>query len=306
MNQVLLPAVPNGFAHRFVLIDDLRMHYVEGGAEGGAETIVLLAGFPESWFAWRKVMPILAERYRVIALDLPGQGDSDKPIDGYDTQCLAGRVHDLISSFSLTHYYLAAHDVGAWVAFPYAMMFGNEVKRLALLDAGIPGVTLPGKLPTGPEQAWRTWHFPFHAIPDLPEALISGKERVYLDWFLRRKAADPSSFGEMDIDEYLRIFTAPGGLRAGLAYYRAVPLSIKQNHALTKKGKLTMPVLALSGDQGSIANMAAPLAPFATNVRGETLTKCGHFLPEEQPGDVARALSRFFDDDAAQVHEVEL
>ena len=294
MMQALLPPAPDGFVHHFALIDGVRMHYVMGGTEDRTETVVLFAGFPESWFAWRKVMPILVERYRVIALDLPGQGDSDKPTDGYDTQTLATRVHALVSSLGLERYYLAAHDVGAWVAFPYAMMFGNEVQRLALLDAGIPGVTLPDMLPTAPDRAWRTWHFPFHAIPDLPEALIMGKERVYLDWFLRRKTADPSSFSEADIDEYERIFLAPGGLRAGLAYYRAVAQSAEQNRASVEKGKLSMPVLALSADQGSITDMAKPLQPFAAELSGETIEQCGHFLPEEQPDEVARALTTFF------------
>lgn len=278
--------------HRFMLINGLRTHFVIGGPDN-AEVVVLLAGFPETWFAWRKVIPLLTKTYRVIALDLPGQGDTDKPLEGYDTQALAEHVHSLLVHVGVTRYFLAGHDVGAWVAFTHALVFPQDVKRLVLLDAGIPGVTLPHMLPTAPDRAWRTWHFPFHAIPDLPEALIEGKERVYLGWFLRRKAADPSSFSEADIDEYLRVFRSPGGLRAGLAPYRAVTGSAEQNRALVAQGKLTMPVLALSADQGSLADMASPLRPFASDVRGETIAACGHFLPEEQPDAVARVLMDF-------------
>jgi len=286
------PILP-GFAHRFGTIEGTRLHYVIGGKEEG-ETVVLLAGYPESWFAWRKVMPLLAGRYRVIVPDLPGQGDSDRPQGGYDTQSLATALHALLGKLDARRYHLAAHDVGAWVAYPYAALFGDEVSSLTLLDAGIPGITLPDALPVAPERAWRTWHFAFHAIPDLPELLIAGKERAYLDWFLRRKTANPQTFTDADIDEYLRVLTKEGGLRAGLAYYRAADVSARQNRELSTRGKLRMPVLALSADQGSIADMAGPLRAYADEVHGATLAHCGHFLPEEQPAAVAEELLRFF------------
>ncbi len=240
-----------GFEHRFATVQGVRLHYVTGGKEDG-EAVVLLAGFPESWFAWRKVIPLLAPTYRIIAPDLPGQGDSDRPQSGYDTQTLAAVVQDLLRQLGLTRYCMAAHDVGAWVAYPYAALYGGEVRRLALMDAGIPGITLPEALPTAPDRAWRTWHFAFHGLPDLPEMLISGRERHYLDWFLRRKTANPDAFSDDDITEYLRVFVKDGGLRAGLAYYRAASLSAQQNRELAARGKLTMPVLALGADQGSI------------------------------------------------------
>jgi microsomal epoxide hydrolase len=284
--------MPTEFVHRFETVDGVRLHYVEGGKPDG-DTIVLLAGFPESWYAWRKVMPLLAAHYRIVAPDLPGQGDSDCPINGYDTASLATAIHRLLGKLGVDRYYLAAHDIGAWVAYPYAAMFGDEVRRLILMDAGIPGVTLPDTLPHAPDRAWRTWHFSFHAVSDLPEMLIAGKERVYLDWFLRRKAANPACFSEADIDEYLRTFTRIGALRAGLAYYRAAEESARQNKLLLEKGTLKMPLLALSADHGSIPDMAAPLRAYADDVHGETIAQCGHFLPEEQPEAVAAAMRRF-------------
>jgi pimeloyl-ACP methyl ester carboxylesterase len=284
-----------GFSHHFETVHGLRLHYVEGGDER-ADPLVLVAGYPESWYAWRRVMPLLAGRFRVIAVDLPGQGDSDKPLDGYDTGTIAGLMHYLLRQIGLsrTGYGLVAHDVGAWVAFPYAMRFASEVRKLVLMDAGIPGVTLPDSLPATPDRAWRTWHFPFHTIPDLPEMLIAGRERIYLDWFLRRKAADPFSFEEADLDEYERVFTQPGALRAGLAFYRAATQSAAQNLALTTQGKLKMPVLAMSADQGSIPDMAEALRAHAADLSGVRLVRCGHFLPEEQPQAVAEHLLRFF------------
>lgn len=283
----------DGFRHRFRTVDSVRLHYVEGGRPDGTP-VVLLAGFPESWYAWRKVMPDLAATHPVVAVDLPGQGDSDRPAGGYDTQALAEAVHGLLRQLDITSCFLAAHDVGAWVAFPYAALFGDEVRRLVLMDAGIPGVTLPEALPTAPDRAWRTWHFAFHAVPDLPESLISGREPEYLDWFLRRKAADPGVFSDADMAEYLRVFRREGGLRAGLAYYRAAALSARQNRELIARGRLAMPVLALGSDQGSIPDMASPLLAFADDVRGATLPFCGHFLPEEQPEAVVREMLAFF------------
>ena len=282
-----------GFEHRYATIAGVRLHYVTGGNPDG-DVLVLLAGFPESWFAWRKVMTRLAATYRIIAPDMPGQGDSDRPASGYDTQTLAVMVHGLLHQIGVRRYFLAAHDVGAWVAYPFAALFGDEVRRLALLDAGIPGITLPDALPIAPERAWRTWHFAFHSIADLPEMLIAGREREYLDWFLRRKAANPEAFSDADLEEYLRVFRKDGGLRAGLAYYRAAATSAEQNRALCAGGKLKMPVLALGSDQGSIPDMASPLRAFAEDVRGGTIAHCGHFLPEEQPDAIAAELAAFF------------
>ncbi|MBB6248439.1 alpha/beta hydrolase [Rhodanobacter sp. A1T4] len=282
-----------GFEHRYETVGGTRLHYVEGGQSDG-DIVVLLAGFPESWFAWRKVIPQLAPNFKVIAIDLPGQGDSDRPLDGYDTQTLAIKVHGLLEQLNIKRYFMAAHDVGAWVAYPYAMLFSDEVERLALFDAGIPGVTLPDALPIAPDRAWRTWHFAFHAIPDLPELLIAGHEREYLDWFLRRKTANPATFSDGDIEEYLRIFKKDGGLRAGLAYYRSAAQSAIQNKALSGKGKLKAPLLAVGSDQGSIADMASPLRAYADDVRGLIIANCGHFLPEEQPKAVAEELIAFF------------
>ncbi|WP_130835681.1 alpha/beta fold hydrolase [[Erwinia] mediterraneensis] len=282
-----------GFEHRYATIEGVRIHYVTGGNPAG-DTLVLLAGFPQSWYAWRKVMQQMGATYHIVAPDLPGQGDSDRPETGYDTRSLAEKVHGLLRQLRIHRYFLAAHDVGAWVAWPCAARYPDEVRKLALLDAGIPGVTLPEALPVSPDNAWKTWHFAFHTLPDLPEALIAGRERLYLEWFLKRKTAAPDTFSDEDINEYLRVFCSSGGLRAGLAFYRAVTQSAQQNRDLQAKGKLKMPILAVSAGQGSIADMAAPLRAFADEVTGVVVPHCGHFLPEEQPQAIARELSAFF------------
>lgn len=294
MTSTRLPAAPDGFTHRFKRAGGLRFHYVEGGRDD-APPLVLLAGYPQSSFAWCHVMTELRDDFHIVAIDLPGQGDSDKPLDGYDTETVARRLHDLITELDLGQYYLAAHDVGAWVAFPYAHLFEDEIRALVLMDAGIPGVTLPEHLPSSSDKSYRTWHFPFHAVADLPELLLEGRERPYLEWFFREKTAHPGRCDEEALSEYLRIFTAPGALRAGLAFYRALARSAEQNRSLAEARRLALPVLGLGADQGSIPDLGGALAAFCADIRSETIQDCGHFQPEEQPAAVANVLRRFFD-----------
>ncbi|OAP21686.1 MULTISPECIES: alpha/beta fold hydrolase [Amycolatopsis] len=184
-----LPALPlpglAGFAHRWV--DGI--HAVDGGQPAGP-AVVLLAGFPQTWWAWRKTMPALAERFRVLAIDLPGQGHSARPYDSYDTHTVASRVQAAVTALDVPQYWLAAHDIGAWVAFSLALQHEERLHGVALLDAGIPGVTLPESIPTD-HRAWKTWHFAFHLVPDLPETLLTGRERDYVDWFLKAKSRSP-------------------------------------------------------------------------------------------------------------------
>lgn len=282
------------FSHHYATVEGVRMHYVSGGNKQG-QPLVLLAGFPQSWFAWRSVMARLSDRYFIIAPDLPGQGDSDKPYAGYDTVSLAHKVQGLLQQLGISRYCLAAHDVGAWVAWPFATLYREQVIKLALLDAGIPGVTLPDALPATPDKAWKTWHFAFHLLPDLPEALIEGREEIYLEWFLKRKAVSPMVFGNDEMAEYTRLLKQNGALRAGMAPYREISVSAEQNRNLLRElGKLDVPLLAVSADQGSIPDMAIPLSEFAANVSGIKIAHCGHFIPDEQPQALADALREFF------------
>ena len=281
-----------GFKRGFSTIDGTRIHYVTGGRPD-REVIVLFPGFPQTWYAWRKILPILGERYRVVAPDLPGQGDSDRPLLGFDTASIAKLVRGLMVKLGVQSHYLAAHDVGAWVAYPYVSMFGDSVKALAILDTGIPGISLPDNLPWAADVAWRTWHVAFHNLPDLPETLIEGREDYYLSWFLQRKAANPQIFVEADFAEYLRTFKQ-NGLKGGLGYYRSVTKSAQQNREFAAKAKLEMPVLAVRADQGSMPDLVAQLRMIATNVTGTAINDCGHYLAEEQPEALAQELGGFF------------
>jgi pimeloyl-ACP methyl ester carboxylesterase len=280
-----------GFERGFQTVDGVRLHYVSGGKPDG-QVLVLICGFPQSWYAWRKVMPLLAQRYRVIAPDLPGQGDSDRPMGTLDTVTAAKLLRGLVEKLGVDRHALVVHDIGGWVGYPYAAMNGDKLTGLAILDTGIPGISLPDTLPWASNVAWRTWHVAFHNIPDLPEALLEGREHVYLEWYLQRKAAKPQVFSKEDFEGYLRVFRT-NGLKGGLAYYRAISTSAQQNKEFSAKGKLTVPILAVRADEGSMPDLVPQLQAIATDVHG-TMIKSGHYIPEEAPEALAEELEKFF------------
>ncbi|MFJ1561586.1 alpha/beta fold hydrolase [Streptomyces mirabilis] len=281
-----------GFTHCWVDAGGVRLHAVEGGQPNGP-AVVLLAGFPQTWWAWRKVMPGLADRFHVIAIDLPGQGHSERLHGSYDTHTIAAYVHAAVKALGVSTYWLVAHDIGAWVAFSLALKYQSRLHGVALLDAGIPGITLPDTIPTDPEVAWKTWHFAFHLVPELPETLLTGREREYVGWFLKAKTLSPDTFDGAEIEQYAAAIAADGGLRASLAYYRDAADSARKNHEALAQQHLTVPVLGISSSHGSIPDMAASIRPWADNATGVVVPDAGHFIPDEQPDAVAAALADF-------------
>ncbi|GJD53979.1 Soluble epoxide hydrolase [Methylobacterium crusticola] len=279
----------DGIERRMVVSGGMRFHTVQAGS--GAP-VILLAGFPQSSYAWRRVLPLLAPHHAVIAIDLPGQGDSDKPVDGFDTKTTAERLHRLIrEDLGIPQFYLVGHDIGSWITYPYAATYGDEVWRCVLLDGNIPGVTLPETLTVGPEN-WKSWHFLFHPVPDLPEILIRDRERAYLEWFLFRKTANPAAtFTEADLAEYERCLRQMGNLRGTLGYYRAIYENMAHNASLPR---VRVPMLALGGESGSAPGLYEALRPLGEHVEGGVIAECGHFIPEEKPEELSERMLAFF------------
>jgi pimeloyl-ACP methyl ester carboxylesterase len=286
-------AVPGGVHHAYADLGEVTLHYVVAGS---GVPVVLLHGWPQTWYEWRHVMAPLAERHTVIAPDLRGLGDSSRPLGGYDKKTLAQDVWRLVGE-TLGHrrFFLVGHDWGGPTAYALAAAHPEAVVRLAILDVVIPG--------DGGDfsQGGRRWHHAFHLTPDLPEALIAGRERIYLSWFYRTFGARPDAIGEDDVDEYLRTYAQPGAMRAGLSYYRALPQDAADNREIVARFKLPMPVLAVggAGGRGRGAEPAESLRRVATDVRGEIISDCGHWIPEEQPAHLARLLREFFAPDAS-------
>lgn len=284
------------FHHGMATVHGMRLHYVEGGT---GRPVLLVPGWPESWYAWRDVMPALvASGHHVVALDPRGMGDSDHPESGYDTKTVAADLHEFVDSMHLAAHGkvdVVAHDVGAWIAYAYASDWPADVGRLALLEAAIVGVSPPA--PAGiPSDAAnvRTWHFAFNRLPDLPEMLVAGHEREYLGWLFAKKSAKPWAFTPAVLDEYTRDFTQPGGVRTAFAYYRAAfdDASIAANRERARR-PLDMPVLAIGGQFGVGDALRDTLRSVAPDLRGSVLPGCGHFVMEECPDDVLGQLEPF-------------
>lgn len=281
-------AFASTFEHRMQGSPGERLHYVIGGQ--GAP-ILLVPGWPQTWYAWRKTMLALAEHYTVVAVDPPGLGDSDKPQGGYDTNSVARRLHGLTQALGWKRFDFVGHDVGVWIGYAYASLFREQVRKLALLDATIPGIAPPQVYAFEPQRISKNWHFFFFAQPDLPEALISGRERTFLSWLFHAKGANVGWLEPQALAEYERSYTAPGGWRAGASYYRALFESMEQNREHARQ-RLELPVLAMGGESALGAMMESMMIEVADDVTG-VIAPCGHYIPEEAPYFVVERLIAF-------------
>jgi pimeloyl-ACP methyl ester carboxylesterase len=279
------------FSHHMATVNGVQLHYVIGGK---GDPIVLLHGWPQTWYEWRHVMPALAKNYTVIVPDLRGFGDSSKPLTGYDGNTTAEDIYQLVSQLGFNQIFLVAHDVGVQTAYSYAAAHPNNVSKLVLMEYPFPGFPPPELGGIEP------WWFAFHQVPNLPESLLEGKEREYISWFFKGLAYNPSAITEEDIDVFAKHMSASGAMRAGFEYYRAFPMDAEQNKE-SAKTKIMMPVLVLGGDiypalGGDFPGnyVVSSTRPLATNVTGITVPLSGHWIPEEQPQFVIEQLTKFF------------
>ncbi|HYW30914.1 MAG TPA: alpha/beta hydrolase [Gemmatimonas sp.] len=267
------------------------LHYVRAGT---GDPVVLLHGWPATWYHWRKLIPLLADTYTVIAPDLRGFGDSTKPASGYDTRTITEDVYQLVQQLGLSRPFIVGHDMGAVHAYTYANRHPDEVRGLAYLDEPLPGFGYEQFAQLQPDPAMQGGFFfaHFHLAPDLPEALVAGRERLYLSYLIRRMSYDPSAFDEADLDEYERTFGG-GGFRGSIGVYREIGETIRQNREAATT-KLQLPVLALGGAFGVGELTLRDMRAVAADVRGAVIPECGHFIAEERPAELARALRDFF------------
>ena len=275
--------------HHFDLADS-RVHYLSAGQ--GAP-LVLLHGWPQTCFAWRKIVPALAKRFRVIAPDLRGLGDSSRPQDGFDKQTVARDIAQLLrNGLGIASAHVVGHDWGGPVAFALAAFHTGLVSRLVVLDAAVPGDG-SGTF----SQQGRRWHHAFHQTLELPEQLIAGREEIYCRWFYEHYGHLPGAISEPDIAEYMRTYGNAETTRTGLAYYRALDADVAANAGWLQDERLHMPVLAIGGAQafGRGEETLASLRRVATDVRGGVMQDCGHWIAEEQPERLTAELLQFLD-----------
>jgi pimeloyl-ACP methyl ester carboxylesterase len=280
----------SGFRSEYADVNGVKLHYVEGGQ--GQRTIVLIPGWPQTWYAWRKVMPELAQTYRVIAVDTRGMGRSDRPVSGYDTRTLAGDVSALMARLNVTHYAVIGHDVGMWIAYPLAAEQEKAIDKLIVTEALIPGITPTPAMLLPPRENAGLTQFMFNQLRDLPEFLVAGREDAYIRWIVDQLAYRPE---RVAVDEYARAYSVPGAMKAGFEYYRAIPLTMQQNQEL-RKTKLAMPVLAIGGVRGAGKTTIETMKLVSDKVQGAIIEQCGHYVPEECPEQFLKLVRAFLDE----------
>jgi pimeloyl-ACP methyl ester carboxylesterase len=265
-------------------VDGVRLHYLK---TGHGPVVLLLHGYTQTSRMWRPIMPLLAEKFTVIAPDLPGIGDSEIPKTGLDMKSAAIRIHSLVKSLGIEKARVVGHDIGLMVAYAYAAQFPAETEKLVVMDAFLPGVA-------GWEDVYNNpgiWHFRFNG--PTPEALVRGRERTYFEFFWSDFAADKThSLPEADRAAYAAAYARPGRMHAGWEYFVSFQQAAKDFAELSKT-KLTMPVLAIGGEKANGTVLGEQMKLVATNATMLVLKDCGHWVMEEKPKETTEALIKF-------------
>jgi pimeloyl-ACP methyl ester carboxylesterase len=277
-------AKPTTFETRTADVEGVRLSYKTGG---NGPPLILLHGYAETSRMWIPILPRLTERFRVIAPDLPGIGDSPIPPDGLDMKTTAIRIHALARSLGITKARVVGHDIGLMVAYAYAAMYPSETEKLVLMDAFLPGVGRWESYYNDP----RNWHFRFNG--PTPEKLVEGRERIYFEHFWNDFAADGThSIPEADRQAYATAYARPGRMRAGWAYFVSF-LQAARDFGDLSRNRLTMPVLSIGGEKASGEFMAEQMKLVADDLRVVIVKNSGHWLMEERPAETSAALLDF-------------
>ena len=275
------------FTSRYIDTGDLRQHVVTGG---DGPPLLLVHGWPQTWYAWRLVMPALARDFQVIAPDQRGSGLSGKPPGGYDTATLADDLAAMTEVLGHQGFAVAGHDTGMWIGYALAADYPDRVARLAVAEAAVPGVSPAPPLFGSTRANDRLWHFAFNRLAEVNEQLVRGREDVYFG-FQFAKAA--KTLPDYAVRYYIDALAAdPDALRGSFAAYRALDTTIAQNER-RKTRRLTLPVLAIGGAEGIGEGAANTMKLAADDVQSVVIPGSGHYCLEEAPGEILAALTAF-------------
>ena len=263
--------------HHNTTVNGIRLHYITAGQ---GKPLVLLHGYPQTHYAWHKVIPELAKSFTVIAPDLRGLGDSERPKVGYDKRTVAEDIYQLVRSLGYEKIYLVGHDYGGSTAYVLASEHPEMIERLVVIECAPAGLGETNEVPL--VLGGGAWHRAFHLVPDLPEALVTGREKLYLSWFYQHYSCHPDAITEADVDEYIRTYSQPGAMKAGFDYYRTYFEDTERGREYAKT-KLQMPVLAIGADSVYGSSVEQYMRQAAVTVQGVVIANCGHFVPEEHP-----------------------
>jgi pimeloyl-ACP methyl ester carboxylesterase len=279
-----LAVLGSGFNSDTAQVNGTTLHYVHGGT---GSAVILLHGFPEDWYAYHRVMPLLAKQFTVVAVDLRGLGGSAVTTDGYDAVNMAEDIHQLAERLHLGHVYVVGHDIGGMVAYAFFRRYPESSRGVMIIDVPLPGI--------GPWDAVKAdpvaWHIKFHQTPHLPEQLLAGRETIYFRYFL-----DRDTFSDADVARYARAYAAPKHLRAMLEIYRAFPANEKFN--AVQRSAIGVPLVLASGENSPFEKLmpsiaAALRAHGCANVKVEVVKNSMHYVMEEQPDAVVELIERY-------------
>ena len=285
------PHLPDGFTgtftSRYIDTGDLRQHVVTGGQ---GPPLLLVHGWPQTWYAWRLVMPALARDFTIVAPDQRGCGLSGKPQDGYDTGTLAGDLAALMDALGHRRFAVVGHDTGMWIGYALAADHPDRLACLAVAETPLPGVTpspplfAPGRLNNA------LWHFAFNRLAEVNDQLVAGREEIYFGWQFATKAARP--LPDEAVRYYIDTLSVPEALHASFAIYRALDTTIAQNQQ-RKERRLTLPVLGIGGAHSLGEQVAGTMKLAADDVQSVVIPGCAHWVAEETPGETLAALTGF-------------
>lgn len=282
------PDPPAGFTSTLVDVEGVALHVLEGGA---GDAVLLVGGWPQTWFAWRDVMALLAHRRRVVVVEPRGTGGSDRPAGGYDAASIARELVAVMARLGHERFAMVGHDLGVWWSYAAAADHPDAVTHLVLVDSFLPGVGDGAPLVGAEDANRRLWHLAFNRL-DAPfqRALLEGRERVFLGWQFANKAATPLAADVVDV--YVDAYSRPGALVASFDYYRAVVETAGQNETRRRR-PLGQPVFVVAGAGSAGPAMASALRPVAPDLTEHVLAGVGHYVPDEAGVPLAHLVDEF-------------
>lgn len=275
---------------------DVRIHYIMAIPKSGriTGTILLIHGFPETSYQFRHVIQPLADAgYRVIAPDYRGAGYSSKPLSGFTKDILAQDLHTLlVDEMGIKEpVHVVGHDIGGMIAHAYVAQFPKDVASVIWGECPLPGT----KHYEDTKHSAALWHFDFHGVSDIAEALVTGKERIYLKHFYDKLSQNPAAFSEENLDHYTTQYSQPGSLRCSFQVYKMFEVDKLHNKQwLQENGKVKTRAMVLNGDASFLQPNALQMAhEYYANVKEGTIERSGHWLAEENPPDFVKKVLEF-------------